>query len=69
MELMPNEILFEGRISMIEQTRDGKVGWVDFHGARILVNLSLISEAEVGDRVLVQGRFALSSVEVDREVC
>lgn len=63
-----DEILFEGQVSKIEDSTDGKVGWVEFHGARILVNLALLPAIRVGDTVLVQGRFALSTVEGEHEI-
>lgn len=69
MSIRSDEIMFEGHVSKVEDSADGKVGWVEFHGARVMVNLSLVPSVQEGDTVLVQGRFALSTVEGDYEVC
>lgn len=60
---MSEEILFEGKVLRIRDEEDVKDGWVELQGVRIRVNLSLLPEVEVGDRVLVQGRMALSRIE------
>lgn len=60
---MSEEILFEGKVLRIREEEDMKDGWVELHGVRIRVNLSLVPEVQEGDRVLVQGRMALSRIE------
>ena len=60
---MSEELLFEGKVLRIRDEEDLKDGWVEIHGVRVRVNLSLVPEVQVGDRVLVQGRTALSRIE------
>jgi len=59
---MPGEMVFEGKVLRIREEHDEKRGWVDLHGVRIRVNLSMLPEVREGDRVLVQGRTALSRI-------
>ena len=60
-----SENLFEAKVLTIQDSEEGKIGWVAFHGVRILVNLSLVPGIKVGEKVLVNGRVALSPVEED----
>jgi hydrogenase maturation factor len=60
---MPGDIVFEGKVLRIREDEDEKNGWVDLHGVRIRVNLSRVPDVREGDRVLVQGRTALSRIE------
>lgn len=65
-----DEIMFEGQLFKVEDSAEGKIGWVEFHGARVMVSLSLLPFVHEGDTVLVQGRFALSAVEEEsHEIC
>jgi hydrogenase maturation factor len=68
MSLTSNEIMFEGQVSKIEDSPEGKIGWVVLNGARVMVSLSLLPAVHEGDTVLVQGRFALSAVEESHEI-
>lgn len=61
--MMSSEVFFEGEVVRIREQEDQKDGWVELQGVRIRVNLSLLPKVQVGDRVLVQGRMALSLVQ------
>jgi hydrogenase maturation factor len=67
--LAAEEILFEARVLSVEDSTEERIGMVDFHGVRIAIQLSLVPDVKPGDRILVQGRFALARVEDTHEVC
>jgi hydrogenase maturation factor len=58
------EVLYEGKVLRIRQQHERTDGWVDLHGVRIRVNLTPVPDVKVGDHVLVQGRTALSRIDV-----
>lgn len=61
--MMSSEVYFEGKVVRIREQEDQKEGWVEFQGVRIRVDLSLLPQVQIGDRVLVHGRMALSLVQ------
>ncbi|HSE43535.1 MAG TPA: HypC/HybG/HupF family hydrogenase formation chaperone [Acidobacteriota bacterium] len=67
--IAPEEILFEAEVLSVEDSSEGRIGVVQFHGVKIRVYLSLLPEVGQGDVVLIQGRFALSRREDEHEVC
>jgi hydrogenase maturation factor len=62
------EPVFEGQVLSLEQSEHGTEGWVDFHGVRTRVNLSLVPGVEAGQWVVVNGRVAISRLEETDEI-
>ncbi len=60
MKSLASDIPFEAVILQLEETDEGRMAWVEYRGVRVRVSLALVPDARPGDRVLVQGRTALS---------
>ena len=58
--------VFAGRITDLRDAAEGRIGRVSVRGARVLVALDLVPEAQEGDTVLVHAGVALSLVREDK---
>ncbi len=61
------DVPFEATILRIEEGEDGRLAWVEYRGVRVQVSLAFVPNARPGDRVLVQGRVALSLISEESD--